>query len=439
MKMIKPTAIIGGGFTGLAAGLRLAQKGVPVVIYEADDDIGGLAGSFKVNGVNLEKFYHHWFNNDKYILELANELSAQDNVIIRESSTGLYFNETFYRLSTPLDVLKFSPLPFLDRIRLGLLVFQVSFFKDWRKIEHLNIPEWLIPLCGEKVYKTVWEPLVKAKFSKFYEEITAVWFWKKLHLRGGSRGNGGAENLAYYKGGFAALAEHMQAEIEKLGGKVFLNSPVTDIKVDGDVVTQIISNDVKQDVSQVIATTALPIISNILKNHATEDYLSTLNRVNYLANKCLVLVLDRSLSDLYWINVNDPSFPFVGVIEHTNFEPPETYSGKHIVYLSRYLTENDPVYEMSAEELFDYALPYIKKMFPDFDEKWVMELHSWKAPYAQPVTERGYSDYVPGHATPYKNLSIYTMAQIYPQDRGTNYAIREGWAAADDVVRKVRS
>ena len=50
-------------------------------------------------------------------------------------------------------------------------------------------------------------------------------------------------------------------------------------------------------------------------------YVERLRRIRFLANVCIVLELDRSLSDTYWLNVNDPGFPFVGVIEHTNFEP----------------------------------------------------------------------------------------------------------------------
>ncbi len=58
----------------------------------------------------------------------------------------------------------------------------------------------------------------------------------------------------------------------------------------------------------------------------------------------MVLELRHSLSDTYWLNVNDPSFPYVGIIEHTNFESPESYGGSHIVYLSKYLPASDPLY-----------------------------------------------------------------------------------------------
>jgi protoporphyrinogen oxidase len=152
---------------------------------------------------------------------------------------------------------------------------------------------------------------------------------------------------------------------------------------------------------------------------------------------CLVLQLDRSLSDTYWLNVNDPGFPFVGVIEHTNFDRPANYDGKHIVFLSRYLAKEDPVWSYPEGKYLEFALGHLKRMFPEFERSWVQDYRVWQAEYAQPVTERNYSRYVPSQETPFCNAMISTMAQIYPEDRGTNYAIREGANAAKTILKKL--
>jgi protoporphyrinogen oxidase len=149
---------------------------------------------------------------------------------------------------------------------------------------------------------------------------------------------------------------------------------------------------------------------------------------------CLVLRLSRSLSKTYWLNVNDPGFPFVGVIEHTNFDSPDNYCGSHIVYLSRYLAVEDPVWAFADKEYFDFAMTHLKKMFPKIDVSWVVDYKVWRSEFAQPVTEKNYSDYVPGRKTPFNNGIISTMAQIYPEDRGTNYAIRDGRSAAEYIA-----
>jgi protoporphyrinogen oxidase len=151
--------IVGGGFTGLTAAYELSKSGLKVRVLESDDSPGGLAGTFEFSdGVQVEKFYHHWFNSDEYIPQLARELGLLSQIVSSPSKTGMYFNGRTWKMSSPLDVLKFTALPFLDRIRMGLLVFQVRRIKNWKKIEHLSIREWLEPICGERVYRVVWAP-----------------------------------------------------------------------------------------------------------------------------------------------------------------------------------------------------------------------------------------------------------------------------------------
>lgn len=424
-------AIVGAGFTGLTAALKLARAGRKVVILEKDKTPGGLAGTFEFkDGVTVEKFYHHWFNNDEYVPQIARELGVEDSIVTQPSRTGMYFNGRLWRLSTPLDLLKFTPLSFVDRIRLGLLVLKVRKVRDWKSIEHLSIREWLEPLCGKNVFRIVWQPLIESKFSVYADAVNAVWFWKKLVLRGSTRDKQGGEQLAYFRGGFGRLAQHIADAIVERGGEIRYGVDVSGATADGGKIVSLKTSEGDVAAKQFLFTPSFPIIADILDGVADPAWLQSLRRVNYLGNMCLVLELDRSLSDTYWLNVNDPGFPFVGVIEHTNFDPPENYKGKHLVFVSRYLATQDPVWRYSDEQYLDFAIEHLQRMFPEMKRSWIQDAKVWRAEYAQPVTERDYSTYVPGADTPFSNAMISTMAQIYPEDRGTNYAIREGNAAA---------
>ena len=432
--------IVGAGFTGLTSALQLARAGHKVLVLEADTGPGGLAGTFDFrDGVTIEKFYHHWFDNDVYVPELVRELGMEGDVVIMPSKTGMYFNGRHWRLSTPLDLLRFKPLPLIDRIRLGLMVLKVRKVKDWKSIEHLTIREWLEPLCGKNAYRIVWQPLIENKFSVVADVVNAVWMWKKLVLRGSTRDAKGGEQLAYFKGGFGRLAQKMADEIARLGGEVRYNTPVTGVEAAGGKISAMHTPAGPVDAREYLLTPAFPVIADILDGQADAAWLASLRRVGYLANLCLVLELDRSLSDTYWINVNDPGFPFVGVIEHTNFDSPANYDGKHIVFLSRYLPKADPLWNYSDDAYLEFALGHLQRMFPDFKREWIHEFRVWRADYAQPITERGYSEYVPGRATPFSNATISTMAQIYPEDRGTNYAIREGRAVAAELAKRLEA
>jgi len=433
-----PVVIIGSGFTGLAAAYEITRRGIPVIVLEKDEDIGGLAGSFKINRQCLEKFYHHWFTNDEHLIRFTKEIGCEDQLVYNQTKTGIYIDKYFFKLSTPLDVLLFKPLGLWGRIKLGLLVLRVRRVKDWKELESVTAREWLIKLCGQQVYDVVWEPLLRGKFGPFAPEISAVWFWNKLLLRGGSRSKTEKEVLAYYRGGFRTFIEAIANEIKFSGGEFVTGASVEALIVRDGHVKGVQTSKGIIDARAVIATPALPIIAGLVEPHISGKYANELRRIKYLANICLVLVLSHSLSDIYWLNINDPDFPFIGVIEHTNFQPAENYDGLHIIYLSTYLPETAELFYMKKEQIFEFALSHIKRMFPKFDRSWVRYYHVHKARYAQPIVERYYSTLIPSNKTPIEGLYIATMAQIYPEDRGTNYSIREGRRVGRIVAEQIQ-
>lgn len=418
--------IVGAGFTGLAAGLELSRQGYRVCVLERDAEPGGLAGSFRVGSERLEKFYHHWFTSDAHVMELIRSLGREDQILERPTRTGMYYAHRFFRLSGPKDVLRFTPLSFVNRLRLGYVALAARRVKDWKTLENYTAREWLLKHCGEQVYRVVWEPLLVGKFGAYADEVSAVWFWNKLKLRGGSRGKAGQEVLAYYRGGFAALADEVVAEIRRRGGEVLLNTSVAGIIADNGRITGVKTSRGDMDAASVLLTTPLPVAARLLQGCCSSEYVSGLLKIRHLSNICIVLELSRSLSSTYWLNVNDPSFPFVAVIEHTNFEPAATYAGRHIVYLSKYLPPEDALYRMSDAEAAEFALAALGRMFPDFDRAWVTNKTVWRADYSQPIVGCHHSSLIPGMRTEVEGLFLATMAQIYPEDRGTNYAVRSG-------------
>ncbi|MBP1314844.1 NAD(P)/FAD-dependent oxidoreductase [Herbaspirillum huttiense F1] len=427
-------AVIGGGFTGLSAAYELAKAGASVAVLEAEEELGGLAAAFDVEGEKLDRFYHHWFTNDLEVMHLIDEIGLSDKVTINPTNTGMYYANQFFKLSTPMDLLRFTPLGFFDRVRLGLLALRARRVKNWMELEDKTAEQWLKELGGESVFRVVWEPLLKGKFGEAAaRKVSAVWFWNKLKLRGGSRGKGGEERLAYLKGGFVSIATRLAERITQAGGHVITRAPVQSFRRD-DGLWQVQTPKGVIVADHVIATPALPLIADMVKEWASPDYLQQLRRIEYLGNVCLVLELNNSLSSTYWLNVNDPTFPFVGVIEHTNFESTDTYGGRHIVYLSKYLPVDEALYSMSADEVLAYAMPHLKRMFPRFDESWILDHKVWKSRWSQPVVEKHYSRLIPSAEGPLPGLHIASMAQIYPEDRGTNYAVREGRKIGRHVV-----
>lgn len=429
--------VIGAGFTGLGAAYELARTRMAVTVIEKAQTLGGLAANFEIAHRPVEKFYHHLFTNDRDAIQLTKQLNCHDQLSFTPSKTGIYVQNNFFRLSAPLDVLRFTPLSFPHRIQLGLLLLRARRLKDYKSIESMTAEQWLRTMCSPEVYNTVWLPLLRGKFGAAASQISAVWLWSKLVLRGGSRSGTAKELLGYYRHGLGAFAQRIADHITSAGGTIKTEATAEALIVEAGRIRGVQTNDGPLYADAVIATTPLPIIADLVQPYVSKEYLAQLKRIRYLANLSLVLELSKRLSDFYWLNVTDPDFPFVGVIEHTNFQSPADYAGKHIVYLSKYLEDTDPLFSMNKDQLFEFSLPHIQRMFPEFDRSWVQGYHLFKAPYAQPIVECNYPSLIPPRQTPIKGLYIETMAHIYPQDRGCNYAIRNGRLIAKTVTNQI--
>lgn len=426
---------MGGGYTGLAAAYELNKHGCDVVLYEKDNALGGLAGTFEIApGQRIERFYHHWFTSDTHIFSLLKELGLENQIRPLSSNTGFYHANTIFRLSSPLDLLRFTPLPLIDRIRTGLMALYARRVKDWKGLEEITARDWITRIAGKKSYQLIWKPLFSGKFGEEAPNVSAVWFWNKLKLRGSSRDTKGSEVLVYFDGSFGAATDDLRRHLQERGVEIITGTPVEKICVEQGKTTGVLTPQGFRASDCVLCTTSLPDFLAMTPD-LPQDLRDRASQIRFLGNVCLVLCLERSLSSTYWLNVADPSFPFVAIIEHTNFDPPEHYGGKHIVYLSKYLSTDDPLYQMSAEELLEFSLPHLQKMFPAFSPTWVQSSHLWRAPYSQPVITLHYSQLIPPWKMPIENLWLATMAQIYPEDRGTNYAVRSG----RDVARMILS
>ncbi len=418
--------IIGGGASGLASAWYLA-KGLPSArlrVWEQAETPGGLAGSFRTEQFSVEKFYHHIFKRDTGIQQLIGEMGLADELVWRPAGTGAYYFQQPFRLSTPLDVLRFTPLPLWDRFRLGLLVLHARTVRDWEQLDDETAVSYLRRIAGEKVYRVVWEPLFRGKFGQYAEEVSAAWLWSKLVDRGGSRNASGHEYLGYLKGGMGRLFETVLARLREQGHTVYLGTGVDRLEVEGGKVVALHAAGQRYETDLVIAATQLPqLVDLLLETPELASYRAQLQQVRFLGNVCLVLSLKHSLSDFYWTNVTDPEAPFVGIVEQSNWALPEEFGGRHLVYLSAYVAPGDPRYEMDAGQLLDHYLPHVQKLFPAFRREWVLESWAWRAPYAQPVVTTGYRHLRPATDSPLPNLKLCTMAQIYPSDRQVSNGI----------------
>ena len=434
--------IIGGGAAGLAAAYELGKKGHKAAVYERAPFLGGQASTFDVGGAPLERGYHHLFTSDTDIVDLIHELGLGPKLRWIESKVGIFHGGKIYDFVTPLDLLRFTPLSLIDRLRLGLVTLKLKRWRDWRKLEGVTADQWIRKQAGKGVYETVWGPLLRGKFGEDqYHLVGMPWFWGKIQTRFASRGKGMAkERLGYPIGSFGEVFDVLGEKIREAGNEVHIGASVKRVVVEDGRATGLEVELAGQEIGvrpfdAIIATTPSYIFPRLVPS-LPEEYLEKLTNVNYLAAVLVILVLKRPLSHVYWLNIADRSIPFVGVIEQTNFIEPEHYGGKHIVYLANYLSTSHPLYQMEHAELLEEYLSHLRKINPDFDPSWIETSYHHKVDAAQPIIGTNYSQRIPDHHTPFKGLYLANTTQIYPEDRGTNYSVRMGKHVARMVMEE---
>ncbi len=423
---------------GLTAALRLAQAGHKVSVFEKQKGVGGQASTFPVAGARLEHFYHPLFRSDREILALIDELGLGPKLLWLPSRVGFFYRGRIYPFVTPLDLLRFRPISLLDRVRLGLVTVALQRYSDWRRLEGITAQKWITRYAGRRNFNVVWGPLLRAKFGQSHKDVGMVWFWGKIHLRGASRGQGGwQESLAYMEGSFERLLEAMVAEITRLGGEVHTGCPVARVLTDGPRATGVEAAGQARSFDTVLATVPSPVFRQLVTD-LPAGYGQKVDAIRYQAALCLVMELERPFSDVYWLNISDPAIPFVGIIEQTNFVPREWYGGQRLVYITNYLSAQDPLYHQSAEEVLSAYLPHLQKINPAFKKEWVRGLHIFREDGAQPIVTTHYSRLIPEHRTPVSGLYLANTTQIYPEDRGMNYSVRLGERVSQLILEDKR-
>ncbi|MBI2031519.1 MAG: FAD-dependent oxidoreductase [Candidatus Levybacteria bacterium] len=424
-------AIIGAGFTGLSAAFELTKKKHKVSVFEKDNNPGGLAVGFEEKKWNwsLEKHYHHWFTNDHNVLGLAKEIKF--DVITERPKTSIFLDNSIYQLDSPMNVLTFPRISFFDRLRMAGVLGFLRYNPYWKMLEGIKTDRFLREAMGENVYKKIWEPQLKNKFGNYANDIALSWFWARIKKR--------TPALSYPQGGFLQFAETLVAKIKKNGGKFYFNTEAKEIKNNTRVnIKYKMINDQwsYEDFDAAIVTLPSFFFVKIAPG-LPENYKKKLLSLKGLGAINLLLRLKKKFltDDTYWLSICDRNSPIMAMVEHTNFMDKKFYNNEHIVYLGNYLSFDHPYMKMTKDELLKIYHPFLKKINPNYQLS-IINSHLFKTPFAQPIIPINYSKKVPPFETPFKNVYLANIQQVYPWDRGTNYAVELGQKIAKLITIK---
>jgi len=425
-------AIIGAGFGGMAAAYDLKKAGHEITIYESADYVGGLASGFKEPHWDwfVEKFYHHWFQSDKDMLGLIKELGWDGKVLFPRPFTVLLHNGKWYPFDSILRALLFPGLGFgLDKIRFGFVGLYLRLTNNWRALERVTADEWMRKHAGKRVYEKMWKPLLVGKFGPYFNQVNMAWMWARLKAR--------TTRLGTFEGGFQNFADLFSERLRKMGVEIRLGARVESIKREQDKLS-VRSEGESKSFDKVLVTTS-PNLMAKLSPDLPENYLKGLLELKSMGAVVMVLSLKHQLSKegYYWFSLpKEAGFPMLALVEHTNFVSKEHFGGDRIVYAGDYLEVGHEYFSMSDEQLLERFTPALKKFNSAFERDWVNKVWVFKTNYAQPVPLVNHSKNIPAIQTPIEGLYFASMSQVYPWDRGTNFAVEIGRRAARLMLEK---
>ena len=402
--------VVGGGLSGLVSALNLAGTD-QVDLFERRPIAGGCLGSYRIGDYWIEEYYHHCFAGDARLLALFDTLQVADQLEWLRGSTGYYVDGIIHPLTSPTEILRYPHLTLTEKARLGLLTLRSRRF-DVAALDAITAKEFILDTLGPGIYASFFEPLLKSKFGDRRDEVSAAWLISRIAIRS-DRGAGG-ERLGYLRGGFQYLIARLCEEVERQGARVMLDSPVREIRRDGD--------------GWLVDGKAYDAVISTLPPQVTAGIAGIdIAPVPYQGAACMTLALDRDVTDgIYWLNMKDAA-PYGAVVSHTNFAPLAWY-GEHIVYLASYFAGRFPE---------DYG----QRMLADFCRRFSVseeEIHWHRLavdPYAGPVYTTGLGARLPAYEEHGLFLAGMFSPPNYPE-RSMNGSVIAGEEVAKRVLAR---
>ena len=418
--------VIGGGIAGLTAAHRLSRDGADVVLLESSDQLGGLGTFFRSEDAWVERFYHCVMPTDDALLGLLDDLGRREDVRWRTTTMGFAVQGVRYPFNTAVDLLRFRPLSFLDRIRLGAMTLLLRRLGEGKDLDVVRTEDWLRGIFGHRIWERFWEPLFRSKFGPTVGGVPARYLWQRL----GRESN--VSVRGYPRGGYRSLIESLHGAVLEAGGDVRTSTPVVGLGQQGDEVHVRLADDEVLTADWVVSTAPLPLLRRLV----AEDPQLTAGLPDldlpYQGVVNAAFFLRRPLDDRYWTPVIDSGTEFDGVVEMSSLSGPETYGGRHLVYAMKYTDRDSALFRESEETIAARWTGQLLELYGDLPlrREDVLEVAVFKAPFVEPAYPLGYGTRKPGIDLGSSRVLLATTAQVYPRVTAWNSSV----ALAGEVV-----
>jgi protoporphyrinogen oxidase len=426
--------IVGGGLLGLTLAHRLRKLGYAVTVLEAAPQFGGLAAAWKLGEVTWDKHYHVILLSDSRLRNLLLELELESELEWVQTKTGFYTDGRMYSMSNSWEFLKFPPLGLIDKFRLGLTIFHASRVKDWKALEKIPVVEWLLRWSGRHTTEKIWLPLLRAKLGESYPQASAAFLWAIIARMYAARRSGlKKEMFGYVRGGYARILDRFVQRLEESGVSLRPNSPVNSITSESGVVRVECRDGNSLHFDRVIVTAAAPLAKKLCPDLSDAEK-KLLDGVSYQGIVCASLLLKKPLDRYYVTNITETWVPFTAVIEMTALVNPETFGGKTLVYLPKYVAPDDPIFRESDDSIRERFVSALERIYPHFRRDDVLAFQLSRVRHVFAISTLHYSDNLPPMATSLPGISLVNSAHIVNGTLNVNETVQLAETALDQIL-----
>jgi protoporphyrinogen oxidase len=398
---------------GLTLAWRLQRAGCQVTLIEAAPEIGGLVGSHTLGGYTWDRFYHVILQSDQHLRALLEELGLSDELRWGTTRTGFFTDGRLHSMSNSMEFLRFPALSLVDKVRLAATLLYASRLKDWRPLEQIPVAEWLGRLSGARTLQRIWLPLLKSKLGENYRQTSAAFIWATIARMYGARRSGmKREMFGYVVGGYARILERFAQALEADGVAIRCGAAATSILNEADGVEVRLADGAVLTVDKVILSVPCGRVRSLCPQLSAAEA-DRLSRVTYQGISCASLLLRRPLADFYITNITEGWVPFTAVIEMTALVDRARFGGNSLVYLPRYLAQDDAFWTKSVDEIRELFLGALERMYPGFRRDDVLAFEVSRVKEMLALTTLDYSARARPHTrTSLANVFVVNSAQI---------------------------
>lgn len=404
-------AVVGGGLLGMELARQLQAAGHAVTLIEAAPHLGGLADAWQLGDVTWDRHYHVILLSDARLRELIGTLGLTDELRWVETKTGFYTDGKLHSMSNAVEFLKFPPLGLLNKFRLAATILRASRIRDWKGLERVPVVDWLRRWSGRRTTEKIWLPLLRAKLGENYQHASAAFIWAIIARMYAARRTGlKKEMFGYVRGGYARILDHFSYLLQATGVTVRECARVAQVVGDGFGLEVEYEDGTSEAFDRVVVTAAAPVAAKICLGLSDEERTKLL-ALRYQGIVCASVLMKKPLAKFYVTNITDPA-PFTAVIEMTTLVDPAEFGGRHLVYLPKYVSPDDPLFEQPDQKIRDSFLDALAKMYPHFSPDDVLAFRVSRVRNVLAVSTLDYSANLPPMRTSVPGLSIVNSAHI---------------------------